>query len=117
MNNIISDITTPLVQAQSIRERFLARAQAAPPNTIPNSLRVWLIREPFDDFYLVYLDDGKSEELEELDVRKWLADRGAEEELVQRSVDQAWNFYSACVIIPNPRTPPKVFDPVEPNIE
>ena len=117
MSNIISDITLPFVQGQTIRDRFLAKAKAAPPNTVPNSLRVFLIREPFDDFYLIYLDDGKSEEMEEMDVRQWMADRGAEEDLIDRAVNQARNFYSASVIIPNPRTPPKIFDPVEPNIE
>jgi hypothetical protein len=117
-NNIVSDIGVPFSTGQqSVRERFLAKIKLMPPNTEPNTIRVFLVREPFDDFYLIVMDDGKSEELEEDDVRKWLTERGADEDLVQRSVDQAWNFYSAAVIIRNPRTPPKVYDPVAPNIE
>jgi hypothetical protein len=111
----ISDIAVPFVDGVTVRERILKQIKTLPPNNVPNTLRVFLVREPFDDFYLIVQDDGKSEELEEDDVRQWLKDRGAEEELIQRSVDQAWNFYSAQVSIKNPRTPNKAFaDPLAP---
>jgi hypothetical protein len=111
----ISDIALPFAEGESIRDRFLKQIKTLPPNNVPNTLRVFLVREPFDDYYLIVQDDGKSEELEEDAVRQWLADRGAEEELIQKSVDQAWNFYSAMVTIKNPRTPSKALaDPLAP---
>ena len=113
----ISDIAVPFVDGATVRERFLRQIKTLPPNDKPNTLRVFLVREPFDDFYLILQDDGKSEELEEDDVRQWLKDHGAEEELVQRSVDQAWNFYSAMVHIKNPKTPSKALaDPLAPRL-
>jgi hypothetical protein len=113
----ISDIALPFVDGISIRERILRQIKTLPPNNVPNTLRVFLVREPFDDFYLIVKDDGKSEELEEDDVRIWLRDRGADEELIQQSVDQAWNFYSAMVTIKNPRTPTPAFqDPLAPRL-
>lgn len=113
----ISDITVPFAEGQSVRDRFLDAIKTLPPNDVPNSMVVYLVREPFDDFYLIVQENGRSEELEEDGVRQWLADRGAGEELIQRSVDQAWNFYSARVLIMNPRTPAKVLlDPLAPNL-
>jgi hypothetical protein len=113
----ISDIAVPFVDGTTVRERILRQIKALPPHNVPNTLRVFLVREPFDDFYLIVQDDGKSEELEEDDVRQWLKDRGADEELVQKSVDQTWNFYSAQVIIKNPRTPSKALeDPLAPRL-
>jgi hypothetical protein len=113
----ISDIAVPFVDGITVRERFIKQIKTLPPNDKPNTMRVFLVREPFDDFYLIMQDDGKSEELEEDDVRQWLKDHGAEEELIQKSVDQAWNFYSAMVIIKNPKTPSKtLLDPLAPNL-
>lgn len=113
----ISDIALPFVDGITVRERFVKQIRTLPPNNVPNTLRVFLVREPFDDYYLIMQDDGKSEELEEDDVRQWLKDRGADEELIQRSVDQAWNFYSAMVTITNPKTPSKALeDPLAPRL-
>jgi len=113
----ISDITVPFVEGITIRERLLRQIKTLPPNNQPNTLRVFLVREPFDSYYLIVQDDGKSEELEEDDVRTWLKDRGADEELIQKSVDQTWNFYSAMVTIKNPRTPSKLQqDPLAPHL-
>lgn len=113
----VSDIAVPFVEGITVRERILRQIKTIPPNNVPNSLRVFLVREPFDDFYLIVQDDGKSEELEEDDVRQWLKDRGADEELIQRSVDQCWNFYSASLTIMNPKTPARaVLDPLAPQL-
>lgn len=111
---MISDITVPFAEGLSIRDRFLAHIKTIPPNTEPNTLRVFLVREPFDDYYMIILDNGQSEELEDEDVRAWLSMRGADEDLISRAITQAWNFYSAMVIIKNPKTPKLVYDPLDP---
>lgn len=89
---------------------------AMPPNTEPNTLRVFIIREPFDDYYLLINQNGHSEEMDEMQVREWLSERGALEELVDKVVAQAWNFYSAMCLIRNPKTPIPVYDPLSPQI-
>ena len=111
---VISDITVPFVDGLSIKQRLLAKIATLPPNTVPNTLRVFLVREPFDDFYQIVLDGGRSEELEEEATREWLIAHGAHEDLVQKAITQAWNFYSAAIMIPNPRFPKELTDPLVP---
>jgi hypothetical protein len=125
--NTISDIGVPFIEGVSVRERFVAAIAAIPRNTIPNTLQVFLVREPFDDFYLLIYDkpaddsplgkaDRQSEELEDAEVRQWLEDHGATEDQIQKSVVQAWNFYSSMVTIVNPKTPKTLPDPIAPQI-
>lgn len=115
MNAFISDITVPS-DGQPVKERILRAISTLPPNTVPNTLRVFLVREPFDDYYLLINQNGHSEEMDEESVRAWLAERGASEDLIQQSVTQAWNFYSAMVTIKNPRVPVPKYDPLAPQI-
>lgn len=111
---VITDITVPFVEGATIKERILARIAKLPANTVPNTLRVFLVREPFDDFYQIVLDGGQSEELEEPETRDWLAAHGADEELIHKAITQAWNFYSAAILIKNPKFPKSLTDPLVP---
>lgn len=114
--NTISDFGIPSTETLSIRDRMLAKFRALPINTVPNTLLVGLVREPFDDFYIVILQNGQSEELDDEGVRNWLSARGADEDLIQKGITQAWNFYSAAILIMSPKTPPQSSDPLSPNI-
>lgn len=113
---IISDIAMPFAEGVSIRETLLAQHKLLPPCTDPNVLRVFLIREPFDEFYLLVLDNGQTEELDEHETRAWLAEHGAEEELINKGVTQAWNFKSALIHIKNPVQPRQQFRPEAPKL-
>lgn len=113
---IISDIAIPFADGISIKESLLAQHKHLPPNTEPNTMRVFIVREPFDDFYNLVLDNGQTEELDEDATRLWLAERGADEELVNKVITQAWNFKSAICIIKNPVTPRQVFRPEAPKL-
>lgn len=99
---IITDISAPLNLGQPIREALLAQHKFLPPCTDKTVLRVFVIREPFDDMFLLVLDDGQTEELEDAETRQWLADRGASEDLINEGLTQAWNFKSALLHIKNP---------------
>lgn len=113
---IISDISAPLVEGVSFRDSFVAQFKKLPPCTDPNVLRVFLAREPFDDFYLIVLDNGQTEELDDPETRAWLKARGADEDLINASITQAWNFKSAMLHIKNPIAPKQEFRPEAPRL-
>lgn len=115
MNPLISDIAVPF-EGQSVKDRLLKTIATIPPNTVPNTLRVFIIREPFSDQYTLISQNGHSEEMEEDQAREWLATRGANEDLIQKAITQAWNFYSAMVLIKNPKNLVPVYDPLAPQI-
>ena len=112
----ISDIAVPFSEGASIKDTLLAQHRMLPPNAEPNSLRVFIVREPFDDFYNLVLDNGQTEELDEETARLWLSERGADEDLVNRVITQAWNFKSAICLIKNPVLPKTVFRPEAPKL-
>ena len=107
----------PFSEGTSVKERLIKTIAAMPPNAVPNTLRVFLVREPFDDYYLLINQNGHSEEMDDEQVRAWLAERGANEELINAGITQAWNFYSAMVLITSPKQPVPVYDPLSPRLE
>jgi hypothetical protein len=113
---IISDIAMPFAEGASMKDILLAKHKTFPPNDVPNSLRVFIVREPFDDFYTMVLDSGQTEEFDEDGTREWLLERGAEEELVNKAITQAWNFKSAILLIRNPVTVQHSFRPEAPQL-
>lgn len=114
---IISDITVPFAEGVSIKESLIAQHRKLPPNTVQNTLRVFIVREPFDDFYTLVLDNGQTEEFDEEGAREWLANRGADEELINQSITQAWNFKSAIILIRNPIVLRQEFRPEAPKLD
>lgn len=113
---IISDIAVPFGAGLTIKESLLAQHRFLPPNNVPNTLRVFIVREPFDDFYTMVLDNGQTEEMDEEGTRIWLAERGADDDLVDAAITQAWNFKSALVTIKNPIIPKQQFRPEAPQL-
>ncbi|MGV0949166.1 MAG: hypothetical protein ACOYB3_00745 [Azonexus sp.] len=113
---ILSDITVPFAEGLSIKENLLAQHRFFPPNDKPNTLRVFIVREPFDDFYHLVLDNGQTEELDEEATRIWLEERGAGEDLINAGITQAWNFKSALIHIKNPTIPKQPFRPEAPKL-
>lgn len=69
---------------------------------IPIHVRV--TREPFSDFYQLYLDDGQIEELEIEELKKWFDDRGADMYAVEKALDYVWNFQQAEITIRCPKS-------------
>jgi len=116
MSVTVGDIGLGTFEGPTMKERLLAQQKMMPPNDIPNSMRVFVVREPFDDFYTLVTDNGYSEELEDLEARAWLAARGADEELVQKVMTQAWNFYRAVCLIKNPKQPQEAVSPLAPRL-
>lgn len=114
--SLISDIMVPFGEGASIKDSLLAQHKKMLPCTDPNVLRVFLVREPFDDFYTIVLDNGQTEELDDTETRQWLADHGADEDLINKGVTQAWNFKSALLHIKNPIQPKQVFRPEAPKL-
>lgn len=113
---IISDIALPFAEGASIKEALLAQHKKFPPNDVPNSLRIFIVREPFDDFYTMVMDNGQTEEFDEDGTREWLIERGADEDLMNKAIIQAWNFKSAILHIHNPKSPKQSFRPEAPKL-
>lgn len=112
----IGDIGLGVTEGQSMKDRYLAVFRSLPPNDVPNSLRVFVVREPFDEYYSLVLDNGYSEEFEDLETRAWLHEHGATEDQIKQVMDQAWNFYRALCLIHNPRQVVEVQSPLAPKI-
>lgn len=66
-------------------------------------LRVVLRREPFDTVLTIKLPDGSSEELDPDQARSWFKLRGANMDVVEKTLDHLWNFYNAVLVIKNPK--------------
>lgn len=75
------------------------------PRIIRNVLHVVVTRVMFDDFFVLLLDNGHTEELEVEDAKQWFKDRGADMDVVDKALDHCWNFLRAEVNINNPREP------------
>lgn len=114
--SIISDIMVPFAEGASIKESLLAQHKMLPPCADPNVLRVFIVRAPFDDFYDLVLDNGQTEELEDAEARQWLQERGADEDLINKAITQAWNFKSALIHIRNPIMPRQPVRPESPRL-
>jgi hypothetical protein len=86
-------------------------------------LIVQIYRPPFNDFCTLVCEDGTTEELEAEDARAWFKARGANMDVVEKSLDYAWNFSTGydCsrptfVRIANPIKPKVTVDKLTPNI-
>lgn len=113
---IIGDIGLGISEGGTQKDAYIAEYKALPPNTEPNTLRVFIARDPFDEWYTLILDNGHTEELEDPETRAWLAARGADEDNIKQTMDQAWNFYRAICIINNPKQVIEVLSPLAPRI-
>jgi hypothetical protein len=79
-------------------------------------LHVYITREPFSDFFVFTLDNGHTEELEAEEARQWLRDRGGNMDLMEKALDQVFNFQRCDVFIDKPREPYQLRLPHSPNI-
>lgn len=70
------------------------------------AIHVVVTREPWTDFFTITLDNGHSEELDVEDCRAWFKVRGASMDVVEKALDQCWNFYRSEILIRNPKEPP-----------
>lgn len=113
---IITDIAVPAGTGLAIKAVLIAQHAMLPPNKEPNTLRVFVVREPFDDIYTVVLDNGHTEEYEEDDLRAWLMEHGANEDLTSQTITQAWNFKCAIAVIKNPVVKQQVYRPEAPRL-
>jgi hypothetical protein len=80
-------------------EPVKVEAEVIPP------LNVKVRREPFSDYFELFLDDGTSEEHTAEDTHRWFEDRGANMYAVGKMLDHVWNFGSADVTIAKPVRP------------
>jgi hypothetical protein len=88
----------------------------APQAPTGQPLRVKITREPFISWFTLTLDNQHSEELEPEETREWFRVRGANMDVVEQSLDYAWNFYKAEVWIKNPKVPTLMNPNIAPNI-
>ena len=80
-------------------------------------LHVILTREMFSVFFKLETPvNGFSEELEVEDVREWFRVRGAKEDMVEKALDQCWNFMRAEVLIEHPKEITTIKLPYAPDI-
>lgn len=82
-------------------------------------LLVKIVREPGLEWFTVELPDGSSEDLEPEEAVEWFRLRHAGKmdiSLIERALDDCWNFYSAEILIVNPRLPKAIRTRTSPNI-
>ena len=113
---LIGDIGLSVPEGMTQKDVYIAEYKALPPNTVPNSLRIFIVREPFDEWYTLIMDNGQTEELEDLETRAFLVARGADEDNLKQTMDQAWNFYRAICMISNPKQVVETLSPIAPRI-
>ena len=79
-------------------------------------LHVLITREPFLEWFVLTLDDGSSYELDPEETRAWFKERGANMDVVEKALDDCWNFYKAEFVIQNPKKPQLVNPRLEPKL-
>ncbi len=67
------------------------------------SLTIELTREPFTDWVTLTLPDGQSFDMDWEEIKMWMKLRNADMDIVDKALDDVYNFYSSTVIIKNPR--------------
>lgn len=85
------------------------------PVPAPEPILARVTREPFSDFYHLYVDDI-IEELEIEDLRQWFNERGANMYEVEKALDYVWNFREAYITIRNPIRPKTVANSYTPDL-
>jgi hypothetical protein len=81
------------------------------PPVAPRSLTVFITREPWTDFFILHVPDGKGgwhpqEELDVDDTYEWFLQRGANKIRLEKALDHIWNFNKGAFEIENYREPP-----------
>lgn len=60
---------------------------------------VKLTREPFTHFFTIHVESGEmqgsSEDLDPEETRTWFKSHGADMVVVEKALDECWNFYGA----------------------
>ena len=125
---LIGELGLQFSTGPSQKDQLLAALPTQPRNTIPSSLRVFVVREPFDEYFTIIEDHLKSgqalpknhvyptHELEMEDVVEWLMEHGANEKLALDTMNQAWNFYLSGCVIRNAKLQTHPFQPGDPLI-
>ncbi len=86
------------------------------------SLTVFITREPFTDFFILHIPDGKGgwhpqEELDVEDTVEWFRARGANMEALDKALDHVWNFNKGAFEIEHFHEPPVANPRLTPNID
>lgn len=86
------------------------------------SLTVFITREPFTDFFILHIPDGKGgwhpqEELDVDDTVEWFRARGANMEALDKALDHVWNFNKGAFEIEHFHEPPVANPRLTPNID
>jgi hypothetical protein len=87
-------------------------------NPLP-PLLVKITREPGLESYTFTLPDGSTEDLEPEEALEWFRLRHVgrmDVDLIERALDDCWNFYSAEILVENPRIPRVELTRTSPNI-
>lgn len=80
------------------------------------NLHVLITRPMWGEFFTLALDNGHTEELEPEEVRAWFKVRGADMDVIEKTLDHVWNFGRAEVNIANFKEPPVTRLPYSPDI-
>jgi hypothetical protein len=80
-------------------------------------LHVVITREPWMDFFSISLDNGYSEELNPEETRHWFKIRGANMDILERALDDCWNFYKTEYVIENPKVPSVANPRLQPKLD
>lgn len=89
---------------------------SSPEPKLSTALHVLILREMWGDFFTLILDNGHTEELDPEETRAWFKVRGANMDVIEKVLDQVWNFQRAEVEIAHPKEPKVVRLPYSPNI-
>lgn len=80
-------------------------------------LHVKIYREPWTTFVQLTLDNGYSEEFDDVDeVRQWFKCRGADMDKVEEALDWVFNFNQCDFFIQTPKDPTPNRTRLQPNI-
>jgi hypothetical protein len=78
-----------------------------------------LSREPGLDLLKIEFPDGNSDEIEFTEAPEWFRLRHATPmnlDVVEKAIDECWNWYEATLVIKHPRNIVKPFVPADPQI-
>lgn len=82
-------------------------------------LTVKITREPGMDWFTLFMPDNSSEDVDAVEAVEWfrLRHKGRMDyTLIERAIDDAWNFGEAYVIIETPRYPKPEYTRTSPKI-
>lgn len=79
-------------------------------------LCVHVHREMWSDIWELTLSNGHTEHFEFEELKEWFRVRGANMDVIIKSLDHAWNFQDVDVEVENPKEPPVTRLPYAPDI-